>query len=27
MLDLEEAGRLERRGSVLHFLDLLPHAD
>lgn len=26
MLDLEEAGRLERRGGVLHFLDLLPHA-
>lgn len=27
MLDLEEAGRLERRGSVLHFLDLVSHAD
>lgn len=26
MLELEEAGRLERRGGVLHFLDLLPHA-
>jgi hypothetical protein len=27
MLELEEAGRLERRGGMLHFLDLLPHAD
>jgi hypothetical protein len=27
MLELEEAGRLERRGGALHFLDLLPHAD
>jgi dihydroorotate dehydrogenase len=27
MLELEEAGRLERRGGVLHFLDVLPHAD
>jgi hypothetical protein len=27
MLDLEEAGTLARRGGVLHFLDLLPHAD
>ena len=27
MLELAEAGRLERRGGMLHFLDLLPHAD
>jgi hypothetical protein len=27
MLELEEAGRLARRGGMLHFLDLLPHAD
>lgn len=27
MLDLEEAGTLERRGGMLHFLDLLPRAD
>jgi hypothetical protein len=27
MLELEEAGRLERRSGVLHFLDLVPHAD
>ena len=27
MLELEEVGRLERREGVLHFLDLLPHAD
>jgi hypothetical protein len=26
MLELEEAGRLERRDGLLHFLDLLPHA-
>ena len=27
MLELEEAGRLERRDGILHFLDLIPHAD
>jgi len=27
MLELEESGRLERRGGMLHFLDLLSHAD
>jgi hypothetical protein len=27
MLELEEAGGLERRDGVLHFLDLIPHAD
>ena len=27
MLELEAAGRLERRGGLLRFLDLLPHAD
>jgi len=27
MLELEAAGRLERRDGELHFLDLLPHAD
>jgi hypothetical protein len=27
MLELEEAGRLARRDGLLHFLDLIPHAD
>jgi hypothetical protein len=27
VLELEESGRLERRDGVLHFLDLVPHAD
>ena len=27
MLELEESGRLERRDGMLHFLDLVPHAD